>query len=1124
VTGGGSIGLAISYNTGLGSWTVLTNLTQYTSNGAHTPVPHQWYHFAISRSGTSLKFFINGVQYGATQTNSQNITGSTQGITIGAQQNLAAPFLVNGWMKNIRISNSARYTAPFAPLNVNALFVDDANTKLLLLGDESIGATTFIDSEASPKTVTTNGNVVLQSINADLLRTNLLLHCDDAATYPLTGAILLDGTGDYLTNAAHADFNFRTGDFTLEGWFRFTSLVTNTGLMDLGDFNGTGKGISWRYALASQFECRINSTNIGTITLDASFVTDRWYHLAIVRAGGVFRHYVDGRKQGADVINNDDITGTGTCYYGFQNAAGVSALAGYMKNIRVSNTARYLFDFTPTQTPFVADSNTVMLILANESVNAVTFVDSETSPKTLTTVGQSVLRFTEDYRNQSIVDASVTPTGTFIPAMKFDSSGDYLTTPDHADFRPGTGQFSIELWAKWKTLDGAMTFFDSSNAAGGSGIFFGYHPSTPGLSLYLNTGGASVSDLTFVPVINRWYHLAVTRDANNVCRIFVNGKLKAAAVDADNISASAQNPRFPVNTVSYNNFKGWFRNYRFSNTARYTAPFVPPALTTDLVDDANTKLLLTGTIPSWVGSRTKAIRFDGTGDYLTTADSADWDFGTGDFTLEGWYRPSTVASHVPLSAGTAGAGYYLEFDGAGTVQFADQGVARVSGSFTPVANRWYHFAVARSGTSLKLFIDGVQLGSATYSGSLSGGTTGMYIGARTTPDKLVNGWLKQIRVSNIARYTAAFNPSEVAFTNDANTKLLILAEEAYGATTFVDSEGSPKTITTVGDCVIVPVTDYRNRQFTDREATPKFMTVTGDSIIDSITAVEGQFARPVLNQRAKLDFISAFGTGSLNLDGSTKWLRMEDHNDFALGSTWTIDWWFKFNAVGGRVCGQFVGAGDYWYPSFETSQFKFNYNGVEYASSSFTPILDNWYHFELACSAGTLKAFINGREVASTGSVPAVSNKAAHFEIGELNLTVWMNGYMDNLRISNIARHNASFNPPTVEYALGTVLNMDLRSIAFVAEAQPATARLIVFEQDVDAAVVNTDILGYVSRDNGSTWNQVTLVDEGDYETGKRILAANVTLTSSGTNMKWRVTTPTGKDVYIHGVSTAWRT
>ena len=38
--------------------------------------------------------------------------------------------------------------------------------------------------------------------------------------------------------------------------------------------------------------------------------------------------------------------------------------------------------------------------------------------------------------------------------------------------------------------------------------------------------------------------------------------------------------------------------------------------------------------------------FDGTGDYLSSADSADWAFGSGDFTIDFWLRFATVTAQA----------------------------------------------------------------------------------------------------------------------------------------------------------------------------------------------------------------------------------------------------------------------------------------------------------------------------------------------------------------------------------------------------------------------------------------------------------------------------------------------
>ncbi len=105
-----------------------------------------------------------------------------------------------------------------------------------------------------------------------------------------------------------------------------------------------------------------------------------------------------------------------------------------------------------------------------------------------------------------------------------------------------------------------------------------------------------------------------------------------------------------------------------------------------------------------------------------------------------------------------------------------------------------------------------------------------------------------------------------------------------------------------------------------------------------------------------------------------------------------------------------------------------------------------------------------------------------------------------------------------------TPLNMTLVSNAFTAEAEPTIARVVVFEEDGDTSTVNTDLKVYASRDGGTTYTQITLTDEGDYESGKRILSGQVSISAqpSGTSMKWKIETLNTKLQNYHGISLSW--
>ena len=130
----------------------------------------------------------------------------------------------------------------------------------------------------------------------------------------------------------------------------------------------------------------------------------------------------------------------------------------------------------------------------------------------------------------------------------------------------------------------------------------------------------------------------------------------------------------------------------------------------------------------------------------------------------------------------------------------------------------------------------------------------------------------------------------------------------------------------------------------------------------------------------------------------------------------------------------------------------------------------------------------------------------------------------DEIRFSRTVRHTTSFSVPTDQYT-GIALDMTLYSIAQSAEAVPSEGRIILFEEDTDVITENTDLKAYISRDNGTTYTQVTLVDEGGYDSSRRILAGTVDISAqpSGTSMKYKITTHNNKNLKLHGVSLFWK-
>jgi hypothetical protein len=106
----------------------------------------------------------------------------------------------------------------------------------------------------------------------------------------------------------------------------------------------------------------------------------------------------------------------------------------------------------------------------------------------------------------------------------------------------------------------------------------------------------------------------------------------------------------------------------------------------------------------------------------------------------------------------------------------------LSTTTTLATNTWYHFAATRQSGTLRLFVNGVLEHTSTQTISISTASRIVYVGGPTA----MNGYADEIRISNIARYTAGFTPSTTPFVNDANTLLLIHADGTNGSTTFTD--------------------------------------------------------------------------------------------------------------------------------------------------------------------------------------------------------------------------------------------------------------------------------------------------------------------------------------------------
>jgi hypothetical protein len=182
-----------------------------------------------------------------------------------------------------------------------------------------------------------------------------------------------------------------------------------------------------------------------------------------------------------------------------------------------------------------------------------------------------------------------------------------------------------------------------------------------------------------------------------------------------------------------------------------------------ITSTANGNAQLTTTSPKF---GTACLTLDGTGDWVATATHASgFSFGTGDFTVELWVKSSqTSRADIICQTGAfnGGGGWWgliANVFSSGNVEWYEGGTSRINGTSTGWNNgSWHHIAVTRSGTSVKMFVDGTQVGS-TYTTSYTYGeaTKGISIGIQNGGTGPLNGQLDNVRITKgVARYTANF--------------------------------------------------------------------------------------------------------------------------------------------------------------------------------------------------------------------------------------------------------------------------------------------------------------------------------------------------------------------------------
>ena len=188
----------------------------------------------------------------------------------------------------------------------------------------------------------------------------------------------------------------------------------------------------------------------------------------------------------------------------------------------------------------------------------------------------------------------------------------------------------------------------------------------------------------------------------------------------------------------------------------------------------------------------RSVEFSGSTSTLSLGSSPDFNFGTGDFTIEAWcYRNGgfyTIFDHL------MGSDHFIIFSYTDSpIQiYSNPGGGHLTSGVNPGNKKWFHLAVVRESGKLKFYIDGVKAG-ATHNFTLDIPQAGVVIGRAQSGGQTL-GRISNLRVvKGTAVYTSDFKPSTTPLTNITNTKLLCCNNSSTTGSTV-----APGTITANG--------------------------------------------------------------------------------------------------------------------------------------------------------------------------------------------------------------------------------------------------------------------------------------------------------------------------------------
>ena len=383
------------------TWNVATGLTWYDSYGASlsgNTLPYRYYRLLGVSGSTSGSDW-----YGEVEFKQAPITINATGTLISDPQTASSS---RTSCSGVIVYEDSSGTATLGT-DLEVYFTANNGTNWTEAASYGT-ATTYSGTKKLVKlgatTVTAGTQVAMKSVWANQLAssgtTKTITASGDAqhsTSENKIGATSLkcDGTGDFLGIDSHADFNFGTSLWTVEFWYKST-VSTLQSLVCIGDWSSSAGPIVIYQSSDGDlgYHTKLSTGVISNETAGAVAIdTGSWVHIAVSRTTSTtIKAFINGTEEAAlaetissgatmEPLGTHGNNSSGKVFHiGRMYEAGSAKtsydLNGYIDEVRISKTARYTSNFTPSTSAFTTDSNTVLLIHSDTSNASTTFTDS----------------------------------------------------------------------------------------------------------------------------------------------------------------------------------------------------------------------------------------------------------------------------------------------------------------------------------------------------------------------------------------------------------------------------------------------------------------------------------------------------------------------------------------------------------------------------------------------------------------------------------------------------------------------------------------------------------------------------------------------------------------------------